>query len=184
MDKYMECFHNQDEVMENIMLFSPMPVLQAIQDSFTESMLADMHAEDAEIFGKSVPVHSGRKLSAKQRRAARRVQNKHYKQSDRKHGKGVFSYKYKENGVLKTQILPDNMRSKSAWSKACHEWGDPDRLKGRIPRTQSVNVHKDTKPVPEQEPTYVGFYGTLEVRKGINVTMEWSLPEAVQGEPV
>ena len=76
------------------------------------------------------------------------------------------------------------MRSKSAWSKACHEWGDPDGLKRRIPRTQSVNVHKDTKPIPEQEPTYVGFYGTLEVRKGINVTMEWNVPEAVQGEPV
>ena len=123
-------------------------------------------------------------VNRKQRRARRRVQNKRHKQSDRKHGKSVFSYKYKENGVLKTQILPNNMRSKSAWSKACHEWGDPDGLKGRIPRTQSVNVHKDTKPVPEQEPTYVGFYGTLEVRKGITVTMEWNVPEAVKGEPV
>lgn len=80
-------FHNQDETMEHIMLFAPMPVLQAIQDSFTESMLADMYAEDAEIFGESVPVHSGRKLSAKQRRAARRVQNARHKVSDRKHGK-------------------------------------------------------------------------------------------------
>lgn len=120
----------------------------------------------------------------KQRRARRRVQNARHKQSDRLHGKGVFSYEYKENGVLKTQILPDNMRSKSAWSKALHEWGDPDGLKGRIPRTQSVNVHKDTVPVPEQEPIYVGVYGTLEVRKGITVTMEWNVPEAVKGEPV
>lgn len=107
MDKYMECFHNQDEVMENIMLFSPMPVLQAIQDSFTESMLADMHAEDAEIFGKSVPVHSGRKLSAKQRRAARRVQNKHYKQSDRKHGKH-HGDKYLESLPRKKYLEADN----------------------------------------------------------------------------
>lgn len=107
MDKYMECFHNQDEVMENIMLFSPMPVLQAIQDSFTESMLADMHAEDAEIFGKFVPVHSGRKLSAKQRRAARRVQNKHYKQSDRKHGKH-HGDKYLESLPRKKYLEADN----------------------------------------------------------------------------
>lgn len=174
----------QDAIMENIMLFSPMPVLQAIQNSFTESILADMQEEDAEIFGESVPVQNVRKLSRKSRRARRRVQNARHKQSDRLHGKGVFSYEYKENGVIKTQILPDNMRSKSAWSKALHEWGDPDGLKGRVPRTQSVSVHKDTVPVPEQEPTYVGFYGTLEVRKGINVTMEWNVPEAIQGEPV
>lgn len=120
----------------------------------------------------------------KQRRSARRVQNARHKKSDRLHGKGVFSYEYKENRALKTQILPDNMRSKSAWSKACHEWGDPDGLKRRVPRTQSVNVHKDTKPIPEQEPWYVGVYGTLEVCKDVTVTMEWPVPEAVQGEPV
>ena len=123
-------------------------------------------------------------LNRKQRRSARRVQNARHKKSDRLHGKGVFSYEYKENRALKTQILPDNMRSKSAWSKACHEWGDPNGLKRRVPRTQSVNVHKDTKPVPEQEPWYVGVYGTLEVCKDVTVTMEWSVPEAVQGEPV
>lgn len=80
MDKY-----NQNTVMENIMLFSPMPVLQAIQDSFTESILADMDmdSEDSE----SVPVRTGCKLSHKQRRAARRVQNHAHKQSDRLHGK-------------------------------------------------------------------------------------------------
>lgn len=50
-------FHNQDEVMENIMLFAPMNTLSAIQDSFTESMLADMDAEDAEIFEESQSVH-------------------------------------------------------------------------------------------------------------------------------
>lgn len=172
--------YNQDTVMENIMLFSPMPVLQAIQDSFTESVLADMDAD----FRESEPVRTGRKLSRKQRRAARRVHNKRHKSADQKHGKGVFSYEYKENGVIKTQILPNNMRSKSAWSKACHEWGDPDGLKRRVPRTQSINVHKDTKPVPEQEPWYVGVYGTLEICKGVTVTMEWPVPEAVQGEPV
>lgn len=124
------------------------------------------------------------RLSHKKRRAARRIQNKRHKSADRKHGKGVFSYEYKENGIIKTQTLPNNMRSKSAWSKACHEWGDPDGLKGRVPRTQSVNIHRNTKPVPEQEPWYVGVYGTLEVCEGATVTMEWPVPEAVQGEPV
>lgn len=145
-----------------------------------ESDIADMDMD----FEESESVRTGHKLPHKQRRAARRVQNARHKKSDRLHGKGTFSYEYRENGILKMQTLPNNMRSKSAWSKALHEWGDPDGLKGRVPRTQSVNVHKDIKPVPEQEPTYVGFYGTLEVRKGITVTMEWNVPEAVQGEPV
>lgn len=50
-----------------------------------ESDLADMDMdfEDSE----SVPVHKSGKLSRKNRRAARRVQNKHHKQSDRAHGK-------------------------------------------------------------------------------------------------
>lgn len=174
----------QDVMFTELMLYAPMNILEQIAEAQKESILADMYAEDAEIFGESIPVQNVRKLSHKQRRARRRVQNARHKKSDRLHGKGVFSYEYKENGVIKTQILPDNMRSKSAWSKALHEWGDPDGLKGRIPRTQSVHIHKDTVPIPEQEPTYVGFYGTLEVRKGINVTMEWNVPEAVQGEPV
>lgn len=45
--------HNQDAIMESLMLTAPMPVLQAIQDSYTESILADMYAEDAEIFEES-----------------------------------------------------------------------------------------------------------------------------------
>lgn len=107
MDKYMECFHNQDEVMENIMLFSPMPVLQGIQDSFTESMLADEYMDCEEIFGESVPVRTGRNLSRKERRAARRVQNAHHKQSDRIHGKR-HGDKYLESLPRKKYLEADN----------------------------------------------------------------------------
>lgn len=79
-------FHNQDETMEHIMLFAPMPVLQAIQDSFTESILADMQEEDAEIFAESVPIHKSGK-SRKSRRAIRIDRNRRKKGSDRAHGK-------------------------------------------------------------------------------------------------
>ena len=99
--------NNQDAIMENIMLFSPMPVLQAIQDSYLESVLADMYTEDAEIFGESVPVQNVRKLSAKQRRAARRVQNAHHKQSDRAHGK-CHGDKYLESLSRKKYLEADN----------------------------------------------------------------------------
>lgn len=98
--------NNQDTVMENIILFSPMPVLQAIQDSYMESILADTQEEDAEIFGESVPVHKSGK-SHKQRRAARRIQNKHYKQSDRKHGKR-HGDKYLESLPRKKYLEADN----------------------------------------------------------------------------
>ena len=98
--------NNQDTVMENIMLFSPMPVLQAIQDSYMESILADMHAEDAEIFGESVPVHKSGK-SRKQRRAVRIEQNKYHKQSDRAHGKR-HGDKYLDNLPRKKYLEADN----------------------------------------------------------------------------
>lgn len=98
--------YNQDTVMENIMLFSPMPVLQAIQDSFTESILADMQEEDTEIFGESAPVHKSGK-SRKQRRAARRVQNHAHKQSDRLHGKR-HGDKYLDNLSRKKYLEADN----------------------------------------------------------------------------
>lgn len=78
---------NQDAIMENIMLFSSMPVLQGIQDSYMESILADMQEEDAEIFEESVSVQSVRKLSRKSRRAIRIDRNKRKKGSDRAHGK-------------------------------------------------------------------------------------------------
>lgn len=93
---------NQDTVMENIMLFSPMPVLQAIQDSYMESILADMQEEDAE----SVPVHKSGK-SRKQRRAARRVQNHAHKKSDRLHGKR-HGKKYLESLSRKKYLEADN----------------------------------------------------------------------------
>lgn len=77
---------NQDEVMENIMLFAPMPVLQAIQDSFTESMLADEYLDCEDLFTESVPVRKVGK-SRKSRRAVRIDCNKSHKGSDRAHGK-------------------------------------------------------------------------------------------------
>lgn len=89
--------------MENIMLFSPMPVLQAIQDSFTESLLAD----DEDLFKESVPVQNVHKLSRKQRRAARRVQNHAHKQSDRLHGKR-HGDKYLDNLPRKKYLEADN----------------------------------------------------------------------------
>lgn len=99
--------NNQDTIMENIMLFSPMPVLQAIQDSYMESILADMHVEDAEIFGESVPVQNIRKYNRKQKRAARRAQNARHKQSDRKHGK-CHGDKYLESLSRKKYLEVDN----------------------------------------------------------------------------
>ena len=85
------------------MLFSPMPVLQAIQDSFTESLLAD----DEDLFKESVPVQNVHKLSRKQRRAARRVQNHAHKQSDRLHGKR-HGDKYLDNLPRKKYLEADN----------------------------------------------------------------------------
>lgn len=98
--------NNQDTIMENIMLFSPMPVLQAIQDSYMESILADMHAEDAEIFGESVPVHKSGK-SRKQRRAVRIERNKSHKGADRLHGKR-HGDKYLDNLSRKKYLEVDN----------------------------------------------------------------------------
>lgn len=123
-------------------------------------------------------------VNRKQRRAARRVQNKRHKVADRLHGKGTYVFHYKEDGELKEAISGNEYRNWATWVRTMHSWGDPEGKKRKIPRTQSAHVHRDTIPVPEQEPTYVGFYGTLEVRKGITVTMEWDVPEAVQGEPV
>ena len=102
----MNMFHNQDYVMENIMLFSPMPVLQAIQDSFTESILADMQEEDAEIFDEFIPVRKSGK-SRKSRRAVRIEQNKRKKGSDRAHGKR-HGRKYLDNLSRKKFLEADN----------------------------------------------------------------------------
>lgn len=87
MDKYLELCRNQDEVMESLMLTAPMSTLSAIQDSFTESMLADEYMDCEEIFDESVPVRTGCKLSRKSRRAIRIDCNKRKKGSDRAHGK-------------------------------------------------------------------------------------------------
>lgn len=72
--------------MENIMLFAPMDTLSAIQDSFTESMLADEYLDCEDLFTESVPVRKSGK-SRKSRRAVRIDRNKSHKGSDRAHGK-------------------------------------------------------------------------------------------------
>lgn len=82
--------------MENIMLFAPMPVLQAIQDSFTESMLADEYMDCEEIFEESVPVRTGHKLSRKERARRHRKANRTHKIRDRYHGKRGEEYRYAE----------------------------------------------------------------------------------------
>lgn len=86
-------FHNQDEVMENIMLFSPMPVLQAIQDSFTESILADMQEEDAEIFAESIPVRKSGKSRYDKKASRRKGSAKRFRDRSRKcaHEKHMYS---------------------------------------------------------------------------------------------
>lgn len=98
--------YNQDAVMENIMLFSPTPVLQAIQDSYMESILADMQEEDTEIFVGSVPVHKSGK-SRKSRRAIRIACNKRKKGSDRAHGKR-HGKKYLDNLPRKKYLEADS----------------------------------------------------------------------------
>ena len=89
-------FHNQDEVMENIMLFSPMPVLQAIQDSFTESMLADEYMDCEEIFGESIPAQNVHKCNRKERARRHRKANRTHKIRDCYHGKKGEEYRYAE----------------------------------------------------------------------------------------
>lgn len=98
MDKY----HNQDEVMENIMLFSPMHVLQGIQDSFTESILADMQEEDAEIFAEFVPVRKSGKSHYDKKAMRRKGSTKRFRDRSRKcasegHMYSVYSHGEKQS---------------------------------------------------------------------------------------
>jgi len=103
-------FHNQDEVMENIMLFSPMPVLQAIQDSFTESVLADMHVEDAEIFGEFVQnVRKSRrsrhdKKASRRKGSAKRFRDRSRKCASEGHMCSVYSHGKKQSRCQSVNI--------------------------------------------------------------------------------
>lgn len=156
-------FHNQDAIMENIMLFSPMPVLQAIQDSFTESMLADeLDCEE------SVPVQNIRKCDRKERARRHRKANRTHKIRDRYHGKAGKEYKYAGDYADRNYRL---------YYVGNREYVDPIEMSAR-----PINIHKDVVPVPEQEPWYVGDYETREVCEGVTVTMEWPTPEAVYGD--
>lgn len=95
--------------MENIMLFSPMPVLQAIQDSFTESILADMHAEDAEIFAESIPARkSGKsrydKKAMKRKGSAKRFRDRSRKCASEGHMYSVYSHGEKRSRTHSVNI--------------------------------------------------------------------------------
>ena len=87
------------------------------------------------------PVQNDRKLSRKQRRAARRVQNARHKQADRLHGKSTYVYRYKEDGQIKEAVSGNEYRNWATWVRTMHSWGDPEGKKRRLPRTQSINVH-------------------------------------------
>lgn len=97
----------QDVVFTELMLYAPMDILEQIAEAQRESILADTQEEDAEIFEESVPVQNIHKLSRKQRRAARRVQNHAHKQSDRLHGKR-HGDKYLESLSRKKYLEADN----------------------------------------------------------------------------
>lgn len=155
--------NNQDTVMENIMLFSPMPVLQAIQDSYMESVLADMYAEDAEIFEESRSVRKSHKSRHDKKAMRRKGSPKRFRDRSRKCANEGHVWKTYSRGL----------------SGDCNVRG---RRLEKTGRPQRVNVHKDIVPVPEQEPWYIGEYETRQVCEGVNVTMEWSAPEAVYGD--
>lgn len=127
---------------------------QEMQDADFVASFNVQFADSLEIMeSEPVPVQSERKVSAKQRRAARRKRNAKHKKADRLHGKGTYIFRYKENGDLKEAISGNEYRNWATWVRTIHSWGDPEGKKRKIPRTQSVNVHKDTVPVPEQKPT-------------------------------
>ena len=176
-------FHNQDEVMENIMLFSPMPVLQAIQDSFTESILADMQEEDAEIFAESIPVRkSGKsrydKKASRRKGSALSDQERHnQKGRDRMHGK--------RHGNRQVKCLTRKRYLEADhYAHVTYKMVDGKLVPIRVKECLRTNIHRDTVPVPEQEPFYVGIYETRKLSDGITCTMEWDFPEAVQGEAI
>lgn len=70
--------------MENIMLFAPMPVLQAIQDSFTESMLTDEYLDCEDLFTESVPVCKVGKSHYDKKAARRKGSAKRFRDRSRK----------------------------------------------------------------------------------------------------
>lgn len=96
----------QDVVFTELMLYAPMDILKQIAEAQRESILADMHAEDEDLFEESVPVHKSGK-SRKQRRAVRIERNKSHKGADRAHGKH-HGDKYLESLPRKKYLEADN----------------------------------------------------------------------------
>lgn len=103
MDKYLELCHNQDEVMESLMLTAPISTLSAIQDCFTESMLAD----DEDLFKESVPARNVHKCDRKERARRHHKANRTHALRDRYHGKKGEEYRYAE-GACRDMRLYNN----------------------------------------------------------------------------
>jgi hypothetical protein len=163
MDKYLELCRNQDEVMESLMLTAPMSTLSVIQDCFTESLLADEYMDCEDLFRESQPVRKSHKSRHDKKAARRKGSPKRFRDRSRKCAHEGHMYKVYARGL-----------------------GGDCNIRGRklekTGRPQSVNVHKDIVPVPEQEPWYIGDYEAREVCEGVTVTMEWPAPEAVYGD--
>lgn len=85
---------DQDVMFMELMLYAPMDVLEQVAEAQKQSILADMHAEDAEIFGESVPVQNVRKYDRKERARRHRKANRTHKIRDRYHGKRGEEYRY------------------------------------------------------------------------------------------
>ena len=84
MDKYLELCRNQDEVMESLMLTAPMSTLSAIQDSFTESMLADEYMDCEDLFRESQPVRKSHKSRHDKKAMRRKGSPKRFRDRSRK----------------------------------------------------------------------------------------------------
>lgn len=79
-----ELFHNQDEAMENIMLFAPMSTLFAIQDAYQQSIASDRHMDWAEEDAESVPVRKSGKSRYDKKAMKRKGSAKRFRDRSRK----------------------------------------------------------------------------------------------------
>lgn len=102
-------FHNQDEIMENIMLFAPMSTLFAIQDAYQQSVASDRHMDWAEEDVESVPVRkSGKsrydKKAMKRKGSAKRFRDRSRKCASEGHMYSVYSHGKKQSRCQSVNI--------------------------------------------------------------------------------
>ena len=76
--------HNQDEVMESIMLFAPMDTLFAIQDAYYQSIASDRHMDWAEEDAESIPVRKSGKSRYDKKASKRKGSTKRFRDRSRK----------------------------------------------------------------------------------------------------